>query len=366
METAHSNVTSGSLCISAQARLDLVNIRDGVFSPLEGFMTEVDYRGVIDCMHMSCGAPWTLPITLEIPEERVPDLRKRNEIALCDGDGILMATMDVEDVFRVNHDKDMSRIFGTNDPAHPGVTAQLSRSVWRVGGEVRAAPTLRGDPQEYSLTPAEVKRLIRKKGWKTAAAFHTRNPVHRGHEYLHRLAMEMTDGLFLQPISGWKKRGDISMEGIIRAYELMVEQFYPRERVLLGSLDTAVWYAGPREAVFHAIVRRNYGCTHFIVGRDHAGVSNYYGEYEAQELAREFVDLGIEILCFSGPCYCGLCDAVVTKRTCGHGETDRSDVSGTEVRAFLAKDQRPPEKIMRPEVADVLLKLYREGRLFVT
>jgi len=366
METAGSNMRSGTLRISAQARLDVVNIREGVFSPLEGFMTEVDYRTVIDHMHTISGAPWTLPITLEIPEERVPDLRKNNEIELCDGDGILMATMDVEDVFRVNHDNDMSKIFGTNDPAHPGVTSQLMRSVWRIGGKVRTAPTSHGDLQKYSLTPTQVKRLIRENGWVTVSAFHSRNPVHRGHEYLHRLAMEMTDGLFLQPISGWKKRGDISLEGIIRAYELMVEEFYPRERVLLGSLDTAVWYAGPREAVFHAIVRRNYGCTHFIVGRDHAGVSSYYGEYEAQQLAREFVDLGIEILCFSGPSYCGLCDAVVTKRTCGHGEADRSDVSGTEVRAFLSKGQRPPERIMRPEVADVLLGLYREGRLFET
>ena len=365
MGIASAKTGKGALVITADACLDVSNIAEGVFSPLAGFLAEMDYRSVVEHMHLESGAPWTLPITLEVPEEQVAEVAKRSEIELRDTQGGRVATMEVEEVFRVDQERDILRIFGTSDASHPGVAAELGKSEFRVGGPVKRIEQSRPIIAEHAHPPSVVKEMIRAAGWKTVAGFQTRNPVHRAHEYLHRLAMELTEGVFLQPIVGWKKSGDIAPDGVVGTYELMVDEFYPRGKVLLGTLSTAMWYAGPREAVFHAIIRRNFGCTHFIVGRDHAGVSDYYGKYEAQDLVREFTDLGIEILCCCGPYYCPSCGGVVTEKTCGHGEKVSLSVSGTKVRSLLSRGERPQAEVMRPEVSDLLLDLYRDGRLFV-
>lgn len=351
--------------VNEDAILEILNIEDGVFHPLDGFMIEKDYRQVVDAMHLANGSPWTIPVTLEVPEAEVDAVVKAGRITLVDAANMAVAYLDVDDLFRIRTEHDVRAVYGTDDRNHPGVVKELKRSPFRVGGRVTALPSIRTYEPPYYRTPAETKALFREQGWATVAGFQTRNPIHRAHEYLQRLAMEIVDGVFLQPLIGWKKEGDISPEAIILSYEHMIDRVYPSHKAVLGTLTTPMRYAGPREAVFHSLVRRNYGCTHFIVGRDHAGVGDYYGKYEAQALCRSFDDLGIQILEFCGPFYCRACGGVVTEKTCGHGDEHVVHVSGTEVRSLLSSGKRPPQEYMRINIADILIDLNRRNKLFI-
>lgn len=353
------------LRLNEDSVLDLYNIGNDIFAPLTGFMDSKDYRKVVKEMHLANGQPWTIPVTLEVPAGQLRDIKKKKRIVLTDAKGRPLASMTVEDVFKVDYGKDIKPIFGVDDGKHPGVAREMSRSPVRIGGPIKILAPQQIDFPRYAITPKQTKAIFKKKKWKTISGFQTRNPIHRAHEYLQRVAMEFTDGVFIQPLVGWKKKGDITPAAIVASYELMMNHYYSPDRAVFALLNTPMRYAGPREAVFHAIIRRNFGCTHFIVGRDHAGVGNYYGKYEAQKLCARFNDLGIKILALCGPHYCSKCETIVTEKSCSHNEQFALLISGTDVRGCLKNKETPPKEYMRPEVGELLLALHKRKELFV-
>ncbi len=342
--------------LSEETQQDLVNLSSGVFYPLRGFMVQRDYRSVVDHMKLADGTVWTIPLTLEISPDMYAKARNADRLYL-NYNAKTVAYIDIEDVYQVNPKEDAVKVFKTGDANHPAVSKELRRSVYRVGGKIAVTDTsILAD----ALTPEKTREIFAKKGWRTIVAFHTRNPVHRAHEHLQRVGLEYCDGLFINPYLGWKKPGDFSDEAIIKAYKVMVASYYPRDRVYLEGLKASMKYAGPREAIFHATIRRNLGCTHFIVGRDHAGVGAYYGRYEAQELATGIAaseNLGIQILPLKEPYFCTKCNEVVSEKHCGHGADYQINISGTKIRDMLREGKRPDERFMRPEVVDALLEL---------
>lgn len=344
--------------------LELGNIADGTFAPLKGFMDERAYRAVVDEMRLPTGEPWTIPITLAVDERVTKSLGSGDSVVCTDADGEAVGLVEVCDVFRVDARKDSISLYGTDSTAHPGVRRELERSPFRVAGRSKLLRQVPHPFPEYALSPAETRELFAGKGWSTVVGFQTRNPPHRAHEYLQRVALEQVDGLFLQPLIGWKKAGDFTPEAVMRGYECQLKGFYPERRVVLGSLMTPMRYAGPREAVFHALVRRNHGCTHFIVGRDHAGVGGFYTKYQSQEIFSTLPDLGIRIMPLKGPYFCRSCGGIATEKTCPHGEDEVANISGTQIRALLTSGTMPPQEIMRPEVSQVLLDLAARGALF--
>lgn len=350
--------------IDNDACLEVYNIGQGVFNPLKGFMDSADYKNVVSNMRLDNGLPWTIPVTLDIPEDKAGGFIKADKAVLKNKDNEPVAELLIEDVYKVDFANDITRIFGTNEKKHPGVCKEVSRSSFRVGGPVKVLKYEDDFFPQYSLSPDEAKKKFKEKGWKTIVGFQTRNPIHRAHEYLQRIGMEMADGIFIHPLIGWKKADDFSPIAVVKSYEKMLKCFYPKNKAIFAVLKTPMRYAGPREAVFHAIIRRNYGCTHFIVGRDHAGVGNYYGKYDAHRLSAEFRDLGIEILRLCGPYYCKKCEGIVTEKTCPHGEKYAMSISGTLVRSLFLSGKRPPEYYMRKEISDVLIELGRKGKLF--
>ncbi|MCU0633617.1 MAG: sulfate adenylyltransferase [Gemmatimonadaceae bacterium] len=354
------------LPITEDDLLDVINLVDGAFAPLTGFLGGDDYRSVIDAMCLADGTPWTIPVTLAVDEAHAATLRRHDHVHLVRATtGEAVATLDVHDLFRANPATDIAPVYGVTTHEHPGVRKELARSPRRVGGTVRwldGVPVPRGP---FGRSPAETRAHFAQAGWRRVVGFQTRNPIHRAHEHLQRSALEVTDGLFVQPLVGWKAAGDFTTDAVLAAYDTMARHFYPRDRVLIGTLATQMRYAGPREAVFHAIIRRNFGCTHFIVGRDHAGVGNYYGLYDAQRLCLDFgARLGIEILALGGPFHCTRCLGPATEHTCGHDAADRREISGTLIRSLLARGERPAPELMRTEIADVLIALQGEQRLF--
>ena len=352
------------LSISDDSRLELDNLNTGAFHPLQGFMNHKDYTSVVNNLRLTNGMPWSLPVTLEVPETLLEKIKKVDEVELLSTTGTTCGQLQVEDVFQINPNQDIKQIYGTEDPAHPGVAKELSRSPYRVGGKVEALNFMSPPFAQYAQTPTQTKQLFKEKGWQTVVGFQTRNPIHRAHEYLQRTALELVDGLFIQPLIGWKKEGDFTPEAVIKAYEVQVDQFYPTSRVVLDTLRTAMRYAGPREAIFHALIRKNYGCTHFIVGRDHAGVGGYYGKYEAQDLCLSIKDLGITILPLCGPYYCHKCGTITTEKTCKHGDDFTHSISGTEVRAHFREKKHLPQEFMRKEIMEALLELADQENLF--
>ncbi|OGV55855.1 MAG: sulfate adenylyltransferase [Lentisphaerae bacterium GWF2_44_16] len=352
-----------SLEINIDAYLEIVNIAHEVFAPLKGFMGEKDYHTVVDNMRLASGKVWPIPVTLDIPENKIREIENSAEVDLFLNSEKIGSIMP-ESIFEVRPIEDAARIFKTSDLKHPGVAKELARSKYRTGGRIKLFKELLPDLPEWNLTPAETRKFFSSRGWKKIASFQTRNPPHLAHEYLQRIAMEVSDGIFLQPLIGWKKKGDFTPEAIMGAYNIMVRKFYP-DNALLGTLRTSMRYAGPREAVFHAIIRRNYGCTSFIVGRDHAGVGDYYGKYEAQQLAVSFEkDLGIEILPLAGPRYCSGCKCISTEKTCAHAKKFIQEISGTKMRRMLSSGIRPDEKFMRREISDFLIGLAASNSLF--
>jgi sulfate adenylyltransferase len=340
---------------------DLEMLAIGGFSPLQGFMSQADYQAVIRQKRLASGLPWTLPVTLAVTSEQAGNLRRKERVALGDSSRGLLAILQVRDVYSYDREAEAREVFGTTDAAHPGVAYLATRGDRLVGGrvEVFRRPNNR-EFEKYRLDPPDTRRIFAERGWKTVVGFQTRNPVHRAHEYIQKTAMEIVDGLLLHPIAGETKSDDISLAVRMRCYEVLLENYYPADRVLLALNPASMRYAGPREAIFHALVRKNFGCTHFIVGRDHAGVGNFYGPYDAQKIFDEFdaKELGITPLFFENSFYCHRCAGMASPKTCGHDAASRVVLSGTQVRAILSDGGQLPPEFTRPEVADVLHAAY--------
>ncbi|MEA2681885.1 MAG: sulfate adenylyltransferase [Chloroflexota bacterium] len=339
---------------------DLELFAGGGLSPLTGFMREVDVLSVQDRLRLSDGLVWSLPIMLPITAEQAHQLGEGDRVALRSG-GQDLAVLTVTETYSYDRGKLAAAVYGTTDEAHPGVARTLAQPDHAVAGPVEVIRVPQGTFPEYRLTPIEVREEIKRRGWRTVVGFQTRNPVHRAHEYLQKVALEQVDGLLLHPLVGETKGDDIPADVRMRCYEALIENNYPPDRVLLSVFPASMRYAGPREAIFHALVRKNYGCTHFIVGRDHAGVGQYYGTYAAQEIFDQFdrEEIGIEILRFEHSFWCRACGGMATTRTCPHGGDDRVVLSGTRVREMLRAGEDLPEEFTRPAIARVLLDAER-------
>jgi sulfate adenylyltransferase len=337
---------------------DLEMLATGALSPLSGFMGEKDYRSVLDDMRLASGLVWSLPITISTDDEGVKRIGRSQTIALTLGD-TPAALLDVEEIFERDREHEAQAAFGTTDRSHPGVAALDTAGDWVIGGRVRAFELPTHETfTEYRRTPEETRAAFEERGWKKIVGFQTRNPVHRAHEYIQKCALEMVDGLLLHPLVGETKGDDVPADVRMQCYEILLDQYYPKDRVLLSVFPAAMRYAGPKEAIFHALVRKNYGCTHFIVGRDHAGVGDFYGTFDAQRIFDRFdaEDLGITPLMFEHSFWCNRCEGMATAKSCPHGEEHRVSLSGTKVREMLSNGERPPPEFSRPEVADVLIK----------
>lgn len=340
---------------------DLEMIGVGALSPLVGFMRKADYDTVVDSMRLSDGLVWALPVTKAVTRQQADTLALGEEIALRDPNGQLMGIMQVTDIYEYDKEREATKCFGTAETAHPGVARLMAQGDVLVGGPVQVINRpMHEHFNEYRLTPLETRQRFDELGWKTVVGFQTRNPVHRAHEYLQKVAMEIVDGLLLHPLVGATKSDDVPAEVRMKTYEAILEHYYPRQRAMLAVFPAAMRYAGPREALWHAIARKNYGCTHFIVGRDHAGVGNYYGSYDAQRLIDQFPahELGITPFKFEHTFYCATCGNMASTRTCPHDKTHHVVLSGTKVREMLAAGELPPPEFTRPELARILIDAY--------
>lgn len=340
------------IILTKELAKEVQNIAYGVFSPLEGFLTKEDYVSVLHKGRLSNDIPWTIPIVLDVsPDTKV---KERNDVALSD-DGRPIAIMHIEDIYRYDREELAQKVFGTADLGHPGVAKVHSMKEFLIGGKIDLIDEPKMPFAEYYLKPRDTRCLFEEKGWGTVAAFQTRNIPHVGHEYLQKTALTFTDGLFINPVIGRKKQGDFRDELILKTYQALINGYYPRDRVVMSILPMEMRYAGPREAIHHAIIRKNFGCTHFIVGRDHAGVGNYYPPYAAQEVFKEFPDLGITPIFFKSFFYCRKCLSVVNEKTCPHGNQDHVEFSGTKIREMLLRREVPPREMIRPEVSKIIL-----------
>jgi sulfate adenylyltransferase len=345
-----------SVQISVDLMKDVENLASGLFSPLEGFVRREDYESILHNKRLSNGLPWTLPIVLDADCD---EIKEGDEILLKNNDN-LVALMKVEEKFGYDKKTHAEQVFGTNDSSHPGVAKTHAMKDTLLGGKISLINESETPYRKYAMKPAQTRALFKEKGWEKVVGFQTRNVAHLGHEYLQKSALTLVDGLFINPVIGRKKKGDFRDEVILDSYEVLIDNYYPKDRVVLGIFQTEMRYAGPREAIFHAIVRKNYGCTHFIIGRDHAGVGSFYHPYAAQEIFKEFPDIDIEPMFFMSFFYCKKCGGITNDKVCPH--SDRIDFSGTKMRQMIEKGQRPTPDLMRPEVADVIL---RSGKPFV-
>jgi sulfate adenylyltransferase len=335
---------------------DLDMIASGALSPLEGFMGQADYERVVEEMHLANGLPWALPVCLAVDAAPAGD-----RVALAGEDGRLYAVLEVDEVYSYDKDREATQCFRTTDDAHPGVARLYAQKPLYLAGRVTVFERATPDFPELAMDPAETRATFAERGWKRVVGFQTRNPIHRAHEYLTKTALETVDGLLIHPLVGETKSDDVPAKTRVECYSVLVDGYYPPDRVLVSSFPAAMRYAGPREAIWHAICRKNHGCSHFIVGRDHAGVGTYYGTYDAQLIFDEFEphELDIEPMFFEHSFWCRACGSMASAKTCPHGSEQHVFLSGTKVRELLAAGELPPVEFSRPEVAAVLIEAYR-------
>ncbi len=344
-----------ALSIGFERLVDILDIAYGVYSPLEGFMVQSDYVNVLYDMRLSNDLPWTIPIILDVVPEDVAGVKAGDDLALKYNDTIY-AILRVEEIYGWDKKTHCRQVYKTIDKNHPGVVKTFERGELLIGGRIDLLREYDHPLKNHILWPIETRVLFSEKKWRTIVAFQTRNVPHRGHEYVQKAALTFVDGLLIHPLIGWKKPGDYRDEVIFKAYEVLVKHYYPKDTVVLSGLMMNMHYAGPREAIHHAIVRKNFGCTHIIIGRDHAGVGDYYGPYEAWDIFNEFPDLGITPLFIREAFYCRKCGGIVNEKICPHGEEHRIKISGTKIREMLRRGETPPEYMMRPEVAKTIIE----------
>lgn len=352
------------ILLDERATSDLVMIAIGGFSPLKGFMEQADYELVVEEMRLTNGLPWAIPITLSVSEEVAEPLQEGSWIRLDDPQGRFIGILELTQKYRYVKAHEAVNVYQTDDHKHPGVKVVYEQGPINLAGPIWL---LQRDPHPlfpaYQIDPAQSRQAFKEKGWKTIVGFQTRNPIHRAHEYIQKCALEIVDGLFLHPLVGATKEDDIPADVRMRCYEIMLEHYFPEDRVILGINPSAMRYAGPREAIFHALIRKNYGCTHFIVGRDHAGVGDYYGTYDAQYIFEEFKpeELGIVPMKFEHAFYCTRTQQMATTKTSPSQPQERVHLSGTKVRELLRQGQLPPPEFSRPEVAAELIRAMRDN-----
>ena len=367
-----------ALSLSALEESDLEMIATGALSPLEGFMGKADFEGVLERMHLSNGAAWSLPVVKSVTAEEAKSLKPGDEVVLhhsgspglnlgYPGTGEALALLKIEEIFPHDKTKHAEKAYGTREEAHPGAARVFKMGDFLVSGKISLFQrTAHTNFLEHRRDPAETRKIFQERGWNRVVAFQTRNPIHRAHEYIQKCALEIVDGLMIHPLVGETKGDDVPAAVRMRCYEVLIDKYYQKNRVLLSVFPAAMRYAGPREAIWHAIIRKNYGCSHFIGGRDHAGVSRpdgkgYYGPFDAQKIFDQFKpgEIGVTPLFFENSFYCKGCQAVVTEKICPHDPAQRLVLSGTQVREMLTQGTIPPPEFSRPEVAQVLIEAYQ-------
>ncbi|NEO31222.1 MAG: sulfate adenylyltransferase [Symploca sp. SIO3C6] len=345
--------------LDARSTSDLEMIAIGGFSPLTGFINQADYNGVVENMRLANSTPWSIPVTLSVSEEVAAQLKEGSLVRLDDPSGRFVGVLELQEKYHYDKTNEAQKVYRTTEDKHPGVKVVYDQGEVNLAGPVWL---LQRDPHpqfpSYQIDPAQSRAQIQERGWKTVVGFQTRNPIHRAHEYIIKCALETVDGLFLHPLVGATKSDDIPADVRMRCYEIMLENYFPQQRVILAINPAAMRYAGPREAIFHALVRKNYGCTHFIVGRDHAGVGDYYGTYDAQQIFEEFApgELGIEPMKFEHAFFCTRTQSMATAKTSPSSKEERIHLSGTKVRGMLRNGELPPPEFSRPEVAAELAR----------
>ena len=343
------------LTIDPELVSDVENIATGVYSPLEGFLGEADFQSVLRTSRLRSDDAWTIPIVLDVDAAAAAPLGTGEEIVLAAGDGRPLALLHLEEKYGFDKGETAERIFGTRDPAHPGVAKVLAMKDVLLAGPIDLIEVTPTPFDRFKLSPRETRVLFEAKGWRTVVGFQTRNTPHIGHEYVQKAALTFVDGLFINPVIGRKKKGDFKDEVILASYEEAIRRYYIKERTVMAILQMEMRYAGPKEAIHHAIIRKNFGCTHIIIGRDHAGVGSYYAPFAAQEIFEDFPDLGIVPMFFRSFSYCRTCGSVVNEKICPHPPAEHIQFSGTKIRDLLVKGECPPPELMRPEVAKVIM-----------
>jgi sulfate adenylyltransferase len=343
------------LVLDAESVSDVNNIATGVYSPLEGFLGRADFNHVLGHMRLANDLPWTIPIVLDVDKDQAASLKVGKEVLLTDEAGDIVAVLHLEEKYEYDRELMARSVFQTTDAAHPGVARVMGMKDVLLGGKIGLVKEMTTPYARYKLSPRETRILFKEKGWRTIVGFQTRNTPHIGHEYVQKAALTFTDGLFINPVIGKKKKGDYKDEVILAAYDELIKHYYLKERAVMAILMMEMRYAGPREAIHHAVIRKNFGCTHIIIGRDHAGVGTYYHPFAAQDIFEEFPDLGIVPLFFRSFYYCKKCLSVVNEKICPHPAADQIQFSGTKIRDMLLRGEYPSLELVRPEVAKVIM-----------